>query len=89
MHVNIKNGQHNHEAIVAANVVLCTCSIGLRTYFKHVSTLHVLCSDVCCIADIILQRPIASALYWAWLVRVLSGLFPAFVLALHVVCVVL
>ena len=28
-------------------------------------------------ADIILQRSIASTLYWAWLVRVLSGLFPA------------
>ena len=45
-------------------------------------------------ADIILQRPIASVLYWAWLVRVPSGLFPAaclsqFVLALHVVRVVL
>ena len=35
-----------------------------------------LCSDVCCIAEIILQRPIGSALYWAWLVKVLSGLLP-------------
>ena len=45
--------------------------------FKQISTLHVLCSDVSCIPEIILQRPIASLLYWTWLVRVLSGLFPA------------
>ena len=71
MHVNIKNGQHNHKAIVAA--VLYTC-MQHRSVFKQISTLHVLCSDVCCIAEVILQRPIASALYWAWLVRVLFGL---------------
>ena len=28
-------------------------------------------------AGIILQRPVARALYWAWLVKVLSGLLPA------------
>ena len=28
-------------------------------------------------AGIILQRPIARALYWAWLVKILSGLLPA------------
>ena len=36
MHVNIKNGQHNHKAIVAANIV-CAC----MQHRKHVSTLHV------------------------------------------------
>ena len=82
MHVNIKIGQHNHKAIiiVAANIV-CTC-MQHRSVIKHGSTLHVLCSDVCCIA---------SALYWDWLLRVLSGLFPAclsvcpgsFVLSFH------
>ena len=45
----------------------------MDSVFKQISTLHVLCSDVCCIAEIILQ----SALHWTWLVRVLSGLFPA------------
>ena len=54
--------------MVAANIVLCTC-MQHRSVFKYVSTLHVLCSDACCMADIILQRPIASAVYWAWLVR--------------------
>ena len=73
--MNIKNGQHNPKAIVAANIVLCTCSIA--AYLNKFCTLHELCSDICCIAEIILQRSIASTLYWTWLVRVLSGLFPA------------
>ena len=48
MQVNIKNGQHNHKAIVA-DILLCTF-IQLRSVYKRGSTLHVLCSDVCCIA---------------------------------------
>ena len=34
--------------------------------FKQISALHVLCSDVCCIAEIILQRPI-DGFHGAWL----------------------
>ena len=49
MQVNIKNGQHNHKAIVADNILLCTF-IQLRSVYKQGSTLHVLCSDVLCIA---------------------------------------
>ena len=49
MQVNIKNGQHNHKVIVADNILLCTF-IELRSIYKQGSTLHVLCSDVCCIA---------------------------------------
>ena len=60
MPVNIKNGQHNHKAIVAANIVL-TMYMQHSIVFKQISTLHVLCSDVCCIAEIILQRSIASS----------------------------
>ena len=59
LHVNIKNGQHNHKTIVAADIVLCTC-MQHRNVFKQISTLHVLCSDVCCIAEIFLQRPIIN-----------------------------
>ena len=85
--------QHDHKVIVADNILLCIFIMQHRSVYKQVSTLHVLCSDVCCIAEIIIQKPIASALYWAWPVKVLSGLLPAcasvFVLALHVVCVVL
>ena len=47
-----------------------------RSVFTHVFTLHVLSSNSCCIADIILQD-LVSFLYWAWLVRVFSGLIPA------------
>ena len=44
MHVSIKNGQQNHKEIVAPNIV-CTC-MQHRSTIKHVSTLHVSCSDV-------------------------------------------
>ena len=55
MHVDIKNGRHNHKAIVAENSVSCACSI-CRSVFIHVSKLYELCSDLCCIVDIILHR---------------------------------
>ena len=48
------NGQHNHKAIVADNILLCTF-MQHRSVYKQVSTLHVLCSDICCIAEIILK----------------------------------
>ena len=55
------------------NGIAHLCSIGAYiNKFIHC----MLCSDVCCIAEIILQRPIGSALYWALLVKVLSGLLP-------------
>ena len=52
---------------------------GLRDYIGAYINKFIhcmLCLDVCCVAEIILQRPIGSALYWAWLVKVLSGLLP-------------
>ena len=58
----------HQKMIVAENILLCT-------FLQHRSV-HVLCSDVCYIVEIILQRPRAStsALYRAWLAKVLSGL---------------
>ena len=74
MHVNIKNGQHNHNAIVAANIVLCTHSIGAYSnMFLHCMYYAQMYAALLTI----LKRPIAGTLYWAWLVRVLSGLFAA------------
>ena len=42
MHVNTKNGHHNHKAIVAANIDAHAYACSIRaSVFKHVSTLHV------------------------------------------------
>ena len=46
--------QHNHKVIAADNILLCIFIMQHRSVYKQVSTLHVLCSDVCCIAEIIL-----------------------------------
>ena len=53
------------------------CVMQHTTVFKQV-----LCPDVCCIADIVLQRPYVHGLAYSQLASV-------FVLALHVVCFVL
>ena len=70
----IKNGQHNHKAIVADNILLCTF-IQLRSVYKQgLHCMYYAQMYAALHAGIILQRPIARALYWAWLVKVLSGL---------------
>ena len=65
-----------------------------RSLYKQVSTLHVLCSDVglCCIAEMIIQRPYSKCSVLGLACEIIFWLYshPAsvFVLALHVVCVV-
>ena len=64
--------------IVAANIVLCTCSTAAYLN-KFLHCMYYAQMYAAYFAEIILQRPIGlvSALYWTWLVRVLSGLIPA------------
>ena len=52
---------HEYQKLTALLTTFCyTHSLQLRTVYKQVSTLHVLCSDVCCIADIIIWRSLSS-----------------------------
>ena len=60
MPVNIKIGQHTHKAIVAANIVLCTCRIAVYLN-KFLHCMYYAQMYAAQFAEIILQRPIASS----------------------------
>ena len=75
--MNIKNGQHNHKVIVLTTFCYAH-SYNLGAYInKDLHCMYYAQMYAALHAGIILQRPIARALYWAWLVKVLSGLLPA------------
>ena len=58
----IKNGQHNHKAIVA-DILLCTFIQLRRVYKQGLHCMYYAQMYAALHAGIILQRPIARALY--------------------------
>ena len=86
--MNIINCQHNHKAIVAANIVLCTCSIAAYlNKFQHNMLRCMLhcwdnspkayskCSvlDLACESTFWLIPSLPQCLSWLWMLSVLSS----------------
>ena len=83
----IKNGQHNHKAIVA-DILLCTF-IQLRRVYKqglHCMYYAQMYAALHAAWDNSSKAYSKSSVYWAWLVKVLSGLLPACLRCLSWLC---